>query len=240
MEYVYNSPYAFSENRVVDGIELEGLEYFNTTARVGFAVSGNFQSRNNYIRIDRQTYSSTKNKLRNVVEVARGYKDRDLTNRMYDSDANAYSEKMNAKNDWSKVSGKGRIVPDPKFVTPQTNGQRAFIGLGALAVLAVEGLDNITKSQVREDLNETRNHIRVMEDTWTIVQGANESGLLPDGFDFGDMINLANYILDSELPANRNQEYSNQIQELGKKLFEMRADFLKKQGEDENENDRQK
>ena len=26
-EYVYNSPYAFSENRVIDGIELEGLEF---------------------------------------------------------------------------------------------------------------------------------------------------------------------------------------------------------------------
>lgn len=28
-EYPYNSPYAFSENRVIDGIELEGLEYLN-------------------------------------------------------------------------------------------------------------------------------------------------------------------------------------------------------------------
>src|SRR5690554_7179930 len=27
-EYPWNSPYAFSENRVIDGIELEGLEYF--------------------------------------------------------------------------------------------------------------------------------------------------------------------------------------------------------------------
>ncbi|MGB3468348.1 MAG: RHS repeat-associated core domain-containing protein, partial [Cyclobacteriaceae bacterium] len=27
--YVYNSPYAFSENRVTNGIELEGLEYLN-------------------------------------------------------------------------------------------------------------------------------------------------------------------------------------------------------------------
>jgi hypothetical protein len=26
-KYVYNSPYAFSENRVVDGVELEGLEW---------------------------------------------------------------------------------------------------------------------------------------------------------------------------------------------------------------------
>ncbi len=28
-KYPYNSPYAFSENRVIDGIELEGLEYLN-------------------------------------------------------------------------------------------------------------------------------------------------------------------------------------------------------------------
>src|SRR5690606_17652853 len=26
-DYYYNSPYAFSENRVIDGIELEGLEW---------------------------------------------------------------------------------------------------------------------------------------------------------------------------------------------------------------------
>ncbi|MEZ4775870.1 MAG: polymorphic toxin type 44 domain-containing protein [Bacteroidia bacterium] len=29
-EYPWNSPYAFSENRVIDGIELEGLEYYYT------------------------------------------------------------------------------------------------------------------------------------------------------------------------------------------------------------------
>ncbi len=26
-DYPHNSPYAFSENRVIDGVELEGLEY---------------------------------------------------------------------------------------------------------------------------------------------------------------------------------------------------------------------
>ena len=33
-KYVWNSPYAFSENRVIDGVELEGLEftkYWNKT-----------------------------------------------------------------------------------------------------------------------------------------------------------------------------------------------------------------
>src|SRR5690606_1888341 len=40
-KYVHNSTYAFSENRVVNGVELEGVGYFNTTSRVGFSISGN-------------------------------------------------------------------------------------------------------------------------------------------------------------------------------------------------------
>jgi RHS repeat-associated protein len=34
-EYPWNSPYAFSENRVIDGIELEGLEYHRVHGKVG-------------------------------------------------------------------------------------------------------------------------------------------------------------------------------------------------------------
>ena len=33
-KYPYNSPYAFSENRVMDGVELEGLEFENITSKV--------------------------------------------------------------------------------------------------------------------------------------------------------------------------------------------------------------
>jgi RHS repeat-associated protein len=33
-KYPYNSPYAFSENRVIDGVELEGLEYVSSDAKV--------------------------------------------------------------------------------------------------------------------------------------------------------------------------------------------------------------
>ena len=37
-QYPHNSPFAFSENRVIDGIELEGLEYLNyNEARVEFS-----------------------------------------------------------------------------------------------------------------------------------------------------------------------------------------------------------
>ncbi len=33
-KYSYNSPYAFSENRVIDAIELEGLESYLISARI--------------------------------------------------------------------------------------------------------------------------------------------------------------------------------------------------------------
>ncbi|GEM_PF-4812794 len=32
IQYSYNSPYAFSENRVIDGVELEGLEVILTAS----------------------------------------------------------------------------------------------------------------------------------------------------------------------------------------------------------------
>jgi len=35
-KYAYNSPYAFSENRVIDAIELEGLEKFRITCKQGY------------------------------------------------------------------------------------------------------------------------------------------------------------------------------------------------------------
>jgi RHS repeat-associated protein len=40
-DYPWNSPYAFSENRVVDGVELEGLEYQNSTGNaLAWAAEG--------------------------------------------------------------------------------------------------------------------------------------------------------------------------------------------------------
>jgi RHS repeat-associated protein len=38
--YPHNSPYAFAENRVIDGVELEGLEYVNTSRVVKDPYSG--------------------------------------------------------------------------------------------------------------------------------------------------------------------------------------------------------
>jgi len=41
-KYAYNSPYAFSENRVIDGIELEGLEVSYVGKGVEFTLGGSY------------------------------------------------------------------------------------------------------------------------------------------------------------------------------------------------------
>src|SRR6185369_16078774 len=41
MKYVYNSPYAFSENRVINGRELEGLEWVNATGQLVYDTKAN-------------------------------------------------------------------------------------------------------------------------------------------------------------------------------------------------------
>ncbi|WP_338390349.1 polymorphic toxin type 47 domain-containing protein [Aureibacter tunicatorum] len=37
-DYPWNSPYAFSENRVIDGVELEGLEYIDSDASIDYTA----------------------------------------------------------------------------------------------------------------------------------------------------------------------------------------------------------
>jgi RHS repeat-associated protein len=62
--YPHNSPYAFSQNRVIDGIELEGLEYLNyNEARVEF-TSGRLQLKlenfnNNFQKIYKESFSKS-------------------------------------------------------------------------------------------------------------------------------------------------------------------------------------
>ena len=45
-KYPYNSPDAFSENRLIDGVELEGLEVFSVhgDVRAAFIVTGSISS----------------------------------------------------------------------------------------------------------------------------------------------------------------------------------------------------
>ncbi len=56
-EYPHNSPYAFSENRVIDGVELEGLEYRHYQASSTVNEDGNYTFENTiYYSMGTQTH----------------------------------------------------------------------------------------------------------------------------------------------------------------------------------------
>jgi RHS repeat-associated protein len=56
-DYPWNSPYAFSENRVIDGVELEGLEYLSKEdALVEFVRGSVFLKIENFSTIGRELY----------------------------------------------------------------------------------------------------------------------------------------------------------------------------------------
>jgi RHS repeat-associated protein len=67
--YPWNSPYAFSMNRVIDGIDLEGLEYLNANeARVEFKY-GRLQVKvQNFLRVNRSAWNNANSNTANWKE----------------------------------------------------------------------------------------------------------------------------------------------------------------------------
>lgn len=64
--YPWNSPYAFSENRVIDGIDLEGLEFFYTANGTFLGQIGKSQQVYTADKIDLKTQEVTNGKPLNI------------------------------------------------------------------------------------------------------------------------------------------------------------------------------
>ncbi len=65
-EYPWNSPYAFSENRVIDGVELEGLEYLDSDDARVQAIDGKLVLKvENFIGINRTIWNAANENPRN-------------------------------------------------------------------------------------------------------------------------------------------------------------------------------
>ena len=244
-QYPWNSTYAFSENRVIDGIDLEGLEYYNATARVGISrhygvgPDGNFGSSpflDNHIRIDRQTSDVTKDFLEKV-QVSAIHRVRD-DGKFYFSDVMTLPNIDKYTN--KSITGKGKIVNNDyiwsrdqkqKLVTNdnfRTNGQKTVYGIGAIIVLAVDEIKASQRKAFNRDMGETRKHVANLVKSVDIVNNANAMGLIPEQYDLSV---VAQFILDSELPNSKSydQNYINGIQSLGTYLYNHRGNILNNQ-----------
>ncbi len=228
-EYPWNSPYAFSENRVIDGIDLEGLEYYNKTARVGIALGTNEGVLNNYIRIDRQSNAVTRRAFERVmIDMKHGGE-----NKMYDSYF-MWLPNVNLFGDHG-ILAKGKIVNNKYIWTRDkkeklvisknlTKGQNVGYGIGAIVVLIVDEIQRVQRGDFLEDIRETRNHAKNLVKSVDITNKANQMGLIPERYSLTD---IAQYILDSETKNNKDDPtYGEGIAKLGEYLYKHRDNLL--------------
>ncbi len=98
-EYPWNSPYAFSENRVVDGIELEGLEHYYTADGKYLGYIGTPFKDNNYTKSRTLNSKADEIHVRNAI-----YKQQKGTVNKY-SKWYSYDVKMAYENSTPKTIG---------------------------------------------------------------------------------------------------------------------------------------
>ena len=120
--YPHNSPYAFSENRVIDGVELEGLEIENFMGRLKSAIFGvnslKFNNINDIIgEVQKQSYSLTIRSPDKSIQLLKDKISTDI-NSIYGSDKGVFSfiDKQNkntiSKNDMIQIDPLGAPIMD--------------------------------------------------------------------------------------------------------------------------------
>ncbi|WP_452596773.1 RHS repeat-associated core domain-containing protein, partial [Pontimicrobium sp. MEBiC01747] len=78
--YPHNSPFAFSENRVIDGIELEGLEYLDSDEAMVDAYYGTlFIKLENFSKLSQENIKKSNSLLTYVNEYGLGEGDLQIT-----------------------------------------------------------------------------------------------------------------------------------------------------------------
>ena len=205
--FAHVSVYNYAENRPVDGIDLHGLQYFNSTSSVGVAALSTSGGYNKFLHINRHYYPVTRYILQDIRLQSRGWSD----GKLLDTDVAAVS--YSRDNGWNTTRGKGQITKfDHKL--PITN----------IAVLIADYLNNTVDINVRKDMGTTKQHMSLLLNTMKIVENARDMQLIPD---YLSNIDLINFVLDSEVPDYLDQERKNEVKSLGKWLYDNREDLLK-------------
>lgn len=167
-QYPHNSPYAFSENRVIDGVELEGAEYLNHNESRIFINWGltKLNIENSSAPTANKFYVNGIQKYPTVGAVDFGYSDVE------------YGEttllKKNATRNTLADGNAHDLTPLKKDGTVDKRYSPRLIGGGSrgikghIAIAAVEainwGLAEYTNMLVRKDARLTKEHIEIYED----------------------------------------------------------------------------
>lgn len=258
-KYPYNSPYAFSENRVIDGIELEGLEFYKKGTALISAETGN-SGPAMLLHVDRLKHNVTKNiwatlyntlylpqkqvsSIGKLSEGTMGVMVRNLQNINDDPEAFEENHEMEDNED--------RIQMAIDMYGGLTKNQRMGVGIAALIQLAQKVVETVNKGQVAEDVTDMDDANKNYKDALKIADYAiTKNYIVPTKYldePCGNCIpsapnsqlrtDIVNYLMDGTLPnaASRKNDggstYVNMIEKAGKYAFEKRTEILKKVGQ---------
>ncbi len=255
-KYPWNSVYAFSENRVIDGVELEGLEFYKKGTTLISAQTGS-SGPGMLLHVDRLKYNVTKNiwatlfntlylpnkqvtSIKKISESTMGIMMLNL--KELNEDPVAFAENHELEDN------KDRIQLAIDLYGGLTKNQRAGVGIAVLIQLAQKTIETINKSQVAEDVSDINKANENYQNAMLLANYAltknyivpkkylDEScdNCIPSSPNSQLKTDIINYLMDGTLPSVESRKndggnaYINMIQKAGKYTFKKRNEILKK------------
>ena len=223
-QFAWNSPYAFAENRVIEGIELEGLEYLSADdARLEFVSGKVLLKVENFTWCGQNNWKNERNKgnwtpgeiglSREVGNIKFMMPKLKTTAELHDIPNEMMPDMVKGQSEGIRMEMKGKYNPNPQL---STSPRSQFPSKGMLVIEAL----NFTKDGVfgvssMIDMSKLQSHAAI---AGTVTQDMNiavQRGMIPDKYkNTSDMSSIANVVL-SGVSYSGNQE----IYDLGMKIF---------------------
>lgn len=239
-DYPWNSPYAFSENRVLDGVELEGLEFLpagkSTVLYTWSPGSYSGGNTNKTIMYKNVNHDITKKAFYNLMNDFFGERQAnqgtiDRTQRlMIFQTIESFQNKNNIQGRYGafdKVRKYGELGRHSKV------GHRIGHGLAALLTIAIDGYESYRDNQLASDIILIREHSVIADLSREIVEKAFNEEIIPEEWKYnenhdskyergrveGIKKDLQNFLIDGTIPEYREESYRDMIELIGTKLY---------------------
>ncbi len=235
-EYPWNSPYAFSENRVIDGVELEGLEYLDSDDARVQAMDGKLVLKvENFIGINRTIWNGANENPRNWRSGELGTRSTIATFSLIHS-SNSVPLVGSSRNPNQAIQAQSMMIegtpkkkdgdPDRRFKANKINeaggipsssvprARAAAVGLLAVELINTT-LQGYKMGAFLYDDAKIKSHTEIAQLATQNVQDAISLGLVPSQYlNPIDISNITNVVLQGE-----NNTDNPEIYEIGMKIY---------------------
>ncbi len=219
-EYPWNSTYAFAENRVIDGIDLEGLEYLSANeARVEFKY-GRLQIKvQNFMRVNRSAWNSANSNSANWKNGQYGI-DPTIGNLQFKTNPPKASDipvehlpsyskgqtESGVKSEGYGRAGKREVARGKGINVPPSKGKGAMY---AISVDAINfGMEQYMSWAKDYDLEKIEEHSLIATQVSSDMTKALNEGLIPSEYQNKEsIVNIMNVVLQGVNNTNDKEIY---------------------------------